>query len=175
MARPSRLELATLCLEGILGHFVGDGAIRANVQTLHPDDPKRVRKVCRSVYRTKEAIGSSLFFFASSASASNVRACCFLRVLGSTCPLAVCADQTHPSSGFSAAFHLASRIALTLGVIGSIRRVADVLPCVTKSEPCRPLDHVRDSQRRRKHSSGRIPVSMSTVAIEHKGSGAAGL
>jgi len=34
-----------------------------------------------------------------------VRMCCLLKVLGSTCPLAVGAVQTHPSRGFSARLH----------------------------------------------------------------------
>jgi hypothetical protein len=36
----------------------------------------------------------------SSASDLNVRTCCFFRVLGSKCPLAGGAAQTHPSRGF---------------------------------------------------------------------------
>src|SRR5712691_3889924 len=97
-------------------------AIRANVQTLQPDAPKRVRNVWRNVYNTNEGNGFSSFFFASSASVLNVRKCCFLSVLGSMCPLAVGATQTHPSSGFLARFHSASRIVLTRGVSGSILR-----------------------------------------------------
>src|SRR6476620_2640158 len=70
---------------------------------------------------------------------SNVRACCFLRVLGSTCSLAVGTAQTHASDGLLRRFHRASRVIPTRGVIGSILRAAAVLPCVTKSAPCRPV------------------------------------
>jgi hypothetical protein len=59
-------------------------------------------------------------------------------VLGSTCSLAVGA-QTHPSDGLLRRFHRASRVIPTRGVIRSILRAAAVLPCVTKSAPCRPV------------------------------------
>jgi hypothetical protein len=61
---------------------------------------------------------------------------------------------------------------LTRGVIGSILRAAAVLPCVTRSEPWRPFTHVSASHLSLKHSSGRIPVSARTAAIEPSGSGA---
>jgi hypothetical protein len=51
------------------------------------------------------------------------------------------------------------------------RRAAAVFPRVTSSAPLRPLSHVTFSQHNRKHSSGRIPVSARTVAIEASGSG----
>lgn len=50
---------------------------------------------------------------------------------------------------------------------------AAVLPCVTCSVPYCPFDHPIDSQRRREFSSGRIPVSISTVAISAMSSPAA--
>jgi hypothetical protein len=57
--------------------------------------------------------------------------------------------------------------------IGRTRRAAAVLPCVTRSVPCLPFVQVIASQRSRKHSSGRSPVSDNTAATDAKGSGAA--
>jgi hypothetical protein len=54
--------------------------------------------------------------------------------------------------------------------MGTWRRAAAVLPCVTSNVPCRPLIHDINSHRSRKHSSGRSPVSASTAAIVARGS-----
>src|SRR5689334_3151126 len=58
-----------------------------------------------------------------------------LRLEDSTWPLRVGADQIQPSAGFPAASQRPSRIPRTRGVIGSTRRAAVVLPCVTSSVP----------------------------------------
>jgi hypothetical protein len=81
--------------------------------------------------------------------------------------------HTQPSEGFPAASQRVWRMFLTLGVIGSTRRAAAVFSCVTSRVPCRPLTQLIESQQSRKHSSGRIPVSQSTAAMEPTGSGAA--
>ena len=103
----------------------------------------------------------------------NAFACCLRRLDGSTWPLRVCAGHTKPSSGFPAASQRDPSTARTRGVIGITLRAAAVLPCVTSIAPLRPLSHVTFSQHKRKHSSGRVPVSASTVAIDASGSGAA--
>jgi hypothetical protein len=90
----------------------------------------------------------------------------------STWPLRVLAGQTQSSSGLPAAIHRVSSIARTRGVIGSTRRAQAVFPCLTSRAPFRPLSHVTYSQRIRKHSSGRIPVSAKTEAIQASGSDA---
>ena len=131
-------------------------AMRANVQASQPDSPSRVRNVWRRLYNTNGRTPASRRAFL----------CCFLRLDGSTCPLDVGAVQIQPSRGLATRSQRFSRIALTRGVIGSTRRAAAVFPCVTSSVPLRPFAQVIDSQRRRYHSSGRIPVSIKTVAIE---------
>jgi hypothetical protein len=91
-------------------------------------------------------------------------------LFGSTCPLRVRADQTHPSSGLSAAFQRVSSTARTRVVIGSTLRAAVVLPLVTRRTPLRPLSQVTCSHRSWKHSSGRVPVSANNMAIDRSGS-----
>jgi hypothetical protein len=81
------------------------------------------------------------------------------------CPLAVAVTHTQPSQGIFAASQRLSRIARTRGLMGSIRRAAAVLPCATCNVPHCPFDQLIDSQRRREFSSGRIPVSIKTVAM----------
>src|ERR1019366_8613390 len=74
-------------------------AILAKVQTSQPDSPKRVRNLCRKLYKTNGRTLLALMAFL----------CCFFTVDGSTCPLFVGAGQTQPSAGFSAASHRRSR------------------------------------------------------------------
>jgi hypothetical protein len=120
-----------------------------------------------------DAPGLRLFFAASLAINSNALAWCFLKLETSTCPLRVVAGQIQPSSGFPASSHRHSSMDLTRGVIGRTRRAAAVLPWTTKSVPWRPFTQVTASQDSRKHSSGRIPVSANTEAVEARGSEAA--
>jgi hypothetical protein len=84
-----------------------------------------------------------------------------------------CRRPTQPSDGLFATSQRRSRSARTRGLKGSIRRAAAVLPCVTCSVPYCPFDQPIDSQRRREFSSGRIPVSISTVAMSAMSSPAA--
>jgi hypothetical protein len=119
-------------------------------------------------------MGLRPFLAASLAMISNAALCCFLTLEGSTCPLRVGAGQIQPSTGLFARSHKVSRVARTLGVIGTIRVAATVLPCVTNSVPWRPFTHPIDSQRNRKHSSGLSPVSDRTVATEAKGGAGSG-
>jgi hypothetical protein len=99
--------------------------------------------------------------------------CCFLSVDLSTCPLCEGALNIQPSSGVSAFSHRASSTARTRGVMGRTRLAAAVFPWVIRTVPCLPFVHVTDSQRKRKHSSGRIPVSARIVTIEASKSRAA--
>lgn len=135
-------------------------AIRASVHASQPDSPRRVRNVWRRLYRTN---GRTLLN-------RSALQCCFFRLEASKWPLWVGAGHTHPSAGFPALSQRPSRIPLTRGVIGSTRRAAAVFPCVTSIVPFRPLNQVTDSQRRRKHSSGRNPESTRTPATAASGS-----
>ena len=148
-------------------------AIFASVQASHPDCPSRVRNVCRRVYSTKGRTGFSFLSLASAAIVSNALSRNLRRLEGSMWPLRVAAVHTQPSSGFPAPIQRASRTALTRGVIGTTRRAAAVFPCVTSIAPFRPLSQVTSSHRRRKHASGRVPVSARIVAIDANGSGVA--
>src|ERR1017187_3739821 len=109
--------------------------MRASVQASQPDSPSRVRNVWRIEYSTKERTFDR----------RTALLCCFLRLDASTWPLKVGAFHTQPSKGRPAASQRVSRIALTLGVIGSTRRAAAVLPCVPSNVPLRPLTQVMPS------------------------------
>jgi len=131
-------------------------AIRASVHASQPTHPAGLG-TCAGASRARRA---------EPRLAAEPCPCCFLRLEDSMWPLRVGAGHTQPSAGFPARSQRLSRVARTLGVIGSTRRAAAVLPCVTSSAPYRPLSHVIDSHCRRKHSSGRKPVSTSTAATE---------
>src|SRR5712692_24272 len=107
-------------------------AIRARVHTSQPDAPRRVRKVWRRLYSTNLRTFETL----------SALACCFFKLDGSTWPLLVGAGHTQPSRGLPAASQRTPNSFLTLGVMGSTRRAAAVLPCVTNSVPWRPLTQV---------------------------------
>ncbi len=117
---------------------------------------QRVRHVCRRSYMVNGAT------FAG----AHPRGCGFFSVDFSMCPLLVSAGNTHsllarprPMSN-SAAVRLLS---------GRTRRVLEVLPQVTCTAPSRMC-----SQRRRQHSSGRIPVSISGVVTWRRRYGSSG-
>src|SRR5579864_7275337 len=79
----------------------------------------RVAKEWRSEYKRKGRTPDSL----------SAMRCCFFSVLWSMWPVFVGAGHTQPSIGLPVASHLACRTPLTLGVIGSSRLAAGVLPC----------------------------------------------
>src|SRR5690242_8262075 len=114
-------------------------AMRANVQASHPLSPNRVRKVWRRLYSTNDLTLESRRAFR----------CCLFRLHGSTWPLRVQDGHVQPSSGRLAPSQRASRMFLTLSVIGSTRRAAFVFPCITRRDPFLPFTQVIDSHRRR--------------------------
>src|ERR1700735_1036963 len=92
---------------------------------------------------------------------------------GTMCPTdAFGAGHTQPSLGFSAADQRAQIIPCTVGVIGTTRGAAAVLPLVTCNAPNFPALHNTFSHRSRNASSGRSPLPNSNVAKLFNGSGA---
>ena len=120
-------------------------AMRANVQGSHPDSPRRVRNVCRKSYNTN--LRTALF--------ESARRCCFFTVDGSACPLRVGAGNTQPLLGRPLRMKRRASTQNTRPVIGTERRAAAVLPCVTST---RLVAKFTCSHRSRNASSGRSPM-----------------